>query len=28
LVEISINLGRADQELRLKPGNSLKILNK
>ena len=28
LVEISINLGRADQEVRLKPGNSLKILNK
>jgi S-adenosyl-L-methionine hydrolase (adenosine-forming) len=28
LVEISINLGRADQEFRLKPGNSIKILNK
>ena len=28
LVEISVNLGRADQELGLKPGNSLKILNK
>jgi S-adenosylmethionine hydrolase len=28
LVEISVNLGRADEELKLKPGNSLKILGK